>query len=376
MPPEDTGVPAQLDGLRVLDLSNYTPGPFATQILADLGATVLKVERPPHGDLERLSVPEYFRAYNRGKHSIALDLRDPGDRAELHKLAAEADVVVEGFRPGVAERIGAGFAELGRLNPRLVYVSLPGVPAASPFAHDRAHDSEFQSRVGALAVLAGEGGPTYDVPYPVSDYAAGMYATIGILAALARPAGAPVRIEAPCFSAALAWMYPMLCRLVHPVGTPSRGRMPGVGVFVTSDGRHLTMSTIEDRGWVELCRAIGRPDVADDPGLATLAQRKERFGELDDMLRSAIAARPLAHWETVLRDHEVSVGPVRTPHEALEDELVRSLGMLHEGEEPGSAPALGLPLNGLRSVVHRHVPAIDEDGDAVRADGWTALGRG
>lgn len=288
--PGDSGL---LAGLRVLDLSNYTPGPFATQILADLGATVLKVERPPHGDLERLSVPEYFHAYNRGKRSIALNLQDADDRAMLHKLVADADVLFEGFRPGVADRLGAGFDELRAIRPGLIYVSLPGVPSASPFAMDRAHDSEFQARIGALAVAAGDREPTYDMPYPVSDYAAGMYAVIAVLAALARPTGEAVHIEVPCFSAGLAWMFPMLCRLVYPVAErPSRGRLPGVGVFTTADGRHLTMSTIEDRGWRELCLAIGRPDLADDPGLRTLAQRKERFEELDKALRDAIARAP------------------------------------------------------------------------------------
>jgi len=360
-----------LAGMKVLDLSNYTPGPFATQILADLGATVLKVERPPHGDLERLSVPEYFYAYNRGKYSIALDLRRAEDREVLHSLAADADVVIEGFRPGVADRIGAGFEELSRTNPRLIYVSLPGVPSFSEFKNDRAHDSEFQSRVGALAVLAGDREPTYDVPYPVSDYAAGMYAVIGVLAAMARPTGGPVRIESPCFSAALAWMYPMLLRLLNPKGAKTRSGMPGVGVFRTSDGRHLTMSTIEDTGWVQLCHAVGRPDLAQG-ALASLRGRKERFAELDAVLRQAIASRTLAEWEEELRGREISVGPVLTPEEAMQDELVLSLEMLHDGVD--EMPALGLPFHGLASTVHKATPEVDEHGVAVRAGGWASLG--
>jgi crotonobetainyl-CoA:carnitine CoA-transferase CaiB-like acyl-CoA transferase len=269
-----------LTGLRILDLSNYTPGPFGTQILADLGATVLKVERPPYGDLERLSVMEYFHAYNRGKHSIALDLRSDTDRAVFHDLVKEADVVVEGFRPFVADRIGAGFEELSRLRPGLIYVSLPGVPSTSEYWMDRAHDSEFQARIGALSIQADGERPSYSTPYPVSDFAAGMYAAIGILAALQRKTSEAVHIEAACFSAGLAWIYPMLCRLVYPYGEPNRGRLPGVGVFETSDGRYLTMSTIEDRGWVRLCQAVGRADVAADPDLASIRGRGRVFGDV------------------------------------------------------------------------------------------------
>jgi crotonobetainyl-CoA:carnitine CoA-transferase CaiB-like acyl-CoA transferase len=359
-----------LAGLRVLDLSNYTPGPFGTQMLADLGATVLKVERPPHGDLERLSVLEYFHAYNRGKYSIALDLRDESDRVVFHDLVKEADVVVEGFRPFVADRIGAGFDELSRLRPGLIYVSLPGVPSASEYWMDRAHDSEFQARIGALDVAAGGGAPSYSSPYPVSDYAAGMYAVIGILAALHRRGTEAVHIEAACFSAGLAWMYPMLCRLVYPVAEPNRGRLPGVGVFVTSDQRYLTMSTIEDRGWHQLCDAIGRPDIAADPGLATLAQRIQRFDELDGIIRAAIASRSLAEWEAELRTREISVGPVLTPTEAVRDPLVRSLGLL--GDEP--VPSMALPLSGIPTIRHVAPPALDADGEQVRAQGWQALG--
>lgn len=359
-----------LTGLRVLDLTNYTPGPFGTMILADLGATVLKVERPPHGDLERLSVQEYFHAYNRGKHSIALDLRDPADRAVFHDLAREADVVIEGFRPFVADRIGAGFEELKALRPGLIYVSVPGVPAESEFWMDRAHDSEFQARIGALSVQAGDGEPSIGAPWPVTDQAAGMYAIIGILAALQRRDKEAVHIEAACFSAGLAWMYPMLLRLVYPLSEPNRGRLPAVGMFLTADGRYLTMSTIEDRGWVELCQAIGRPDLGEDPALATLAQRVERFDELDGVLRSAIASRTLAEWEAELRTREISVGPVLTPQEAVEDPLVRSLGLL--GDEEG-LPSLALPLGGIPTIRNVTPPALDADGDRVRKEGWGAV---
>jgi crotonobetainyl-CoA:carnitine CoA-transferase CaiB-like acyl-CoA transferase len=362
-----------LSGLRVLDLTTYTPGPFGTQLLADLGATVLKVERPPHGDLERLSVPEYFHAYNRGKHSVALDLKQPGDLALLRDLTREADVFIEGFRPGVADRIGVGFEAMSALNDKLVYVSLPGAPAASPFAADRAHDTEFQARVGAIAVASTGREPAYDFPFPVSDHAAGMYAVIGVLAALARPSGHPVYIEAPCFSAGLAWMFPMLCRLVYPFSgaeaAPAPNFGPGVGVFRTADNRYFTMSTIEDHGWRELCLAIDRPDLADDPGLATLGQRRDRHDEVTGLLNSAIAKRPLAEWETILRSREISFGPVRTPAEVFTDETVQSLGILHGGP----LPSLGLPLNGLPSQLHERAPEIDADGAAVRESGWAGL---
>jgi crotonobetainyl-CoA:carnitine CoA-transferase CaiB-like acyl-CoA transferase len=164
-------------------------------------------------------------------------------------------------------------------------------------------------------------------------------------------------------------MFPMLCRLVHPAGARPAVKNPAGGVFRTSDNRHFTMSTIEDNGWRELCLAIDRPDMADDPALRTLTQRRERYEELTDVLTTAIAKRPLSEWEAILRAREISFGPVRTPEEVFRDDTVQSLGILHE--DP--VPSVDLPLNGLPTRLNIYPPHIDEAGTAVREHGWAGL---
>ena len=368
-----TGV-GHLAGVKVLDLTGFAPGPFATQILADLGCTVLKVERPPRGDPQR-AFGSYFHALNRGKRSIALDMSVPEDRSLLHSLAAEADVLVEGNRPGAADRMGVGFDEVSKRNSRLIYVSIPGLPADSAFRDLGPHDPEILARLGALSVLSGDGKSVPRLPFHVSAYAAGMYAVIGILAALVRPREAPVHLEAPTFSAGLAWVFPDLVRLnSRSEGSQNeseRAGAPGTGMFTTSDGRQLMLSSFEDGPWSRLCRVIERSDLAGDPALATLPQRIRRFDELDAVLREAFLRRTLPQWELDLAAHAISFGPVRSPSEVFSDPVVSSLGMLRES--PAGQLALALPLTGLTSTIHDTAPALDADGALVRREGWSAI---
>jgi crotonobetainyl-CoA:carnitine CoA-transferase CaiB-like acyl-CoA transferase len=359
-----------LSGLRVLDLTTYTPGPFGTQLLADLGATVLKVERPPHGDPERLSIVEYFLAYNRGKHSVAVDTKKPADLAFLLDLAARAHVLFEGFRPGATDRMGIGFDAVARLNPNIVYVSLPGFPSEGPFAQDRAHDREFQARMGALDLFPKDsaGAPVYESPYHVADYAAGMYAVVGALSVLAAPVHGPVHLEAPVFAAGLAWAFPVMYREAFAVAEPPQ-ESPASGLFPTGDGRLLSISVIEDSGWGQFCRVLELDDLVRRDDLATLAGRRANAVDINRRLREVFATRTLEEWEQLLRAANLSFGPVRTVSEGLQDEAVQSLGLLRL--EP--SPHIGAPIFGLPTVTHPAAPELNSAGDAVRAGGWAAL---
>jgi len=212
--PPVTGPPAVLSGLRVLDLSTHATGPFATQILASLGATVLKVERPPAGDPERQGEHAMFLACNRGKYSVALDLKDAAERRLLEDLTREADAFFEGFRPGVAERIGFGFERVRQLQPRVIYVSLPGFGSTGPRASMRGYDTQYRALAGDLWLNAGpDGVPRYNPASPSFDYATAMYATIGVLSALLGPRKKAVHLEVPILAAGLAWGF---ARLIDP----------------------------------------------------------------------------------------------------------------------------------------------------------------
>jgi crotonobetainyl-CoA:carnitine CoA-transferase CaiB-like acyl-CoA transferase len=192
----------------VLDLSQHATGPFATQIMAALGATVVKLEQPPGGDRERHTEPEMFLACNRGKHSIALDLKTDADREVLRRLLSGADVLIEGFRPGVADRLGFGFPAVSAIQPRIIYVSMPGFGSAGPLAQTPGYDVEFRALAGDLSLNADSGGtPQYARAAPTFDYAAAMYATIGVLTTLLDTGRAPVHLEVPVLAAGLALSF-------------------------------------------------------------------------------------------------------------------------------------------------------------------------
>lgn len=344
-----------------------TPGPFATQILADLGATVLKVERPPIGDLERTTMPAYFRAYNRGKYSIALDLRQPADMAVLRSLVPGADVVVEGFRAGVVERLGVGFDTLRELQPHLIYVSLSGFGPSGPRVKERAHDPEFQALSGSLHYSRGtDGKPVYNTGGPMFDYAAAMYAVVGILAALRKPGRDAVRLEVPCFAAGLSFMFP---RLVDAVEMDREIANLDI-IMAGSDGEWLTVAAPEDNTWPPLCEAIERPDLAERPDLKTFDGRLAHVEEINEAVRAAISTRPRDEWAERLAAAGVPSAPILTPRQVLTDAQVSHLGLIKT--EP-SMHAL-LPILGLPSRANVGAPTIDQDGPAVRRAGWLAFG--
>jgi len=363
---ENAGVPP-LDGLRVLDMSMLTPGPFATQILADLGATVLKVERPPVGDLERTSMPSFFRAYNRGKYSIALDLKNPAELGRLHALARECDVFVEGFRPGAVERLGVAYADLIKDNPKLIYVSLNGYGTGGPRRDDRGHDPEYQALSGALNFnRAADGTPVYNSAGPFFDYAAAMYAIIGVLSALARPKRIATHVEVPIFAAGLAWVFPRLVDALeseHDIGTSQP-------VYRCGDGRYLTAAAVEENTWPPLCRALDRPDLLAREDLSTWAGRLARIDEMTAIMKAAMASRPRDEWIERLLKEGVPAAPILEAHEVLDEGQVRWLDIIRK--EPTMNARL--PINGIGSLRLTGAPALDEHGAQVRQSGWAGIG--
>ena len=345
-----------LDGVRVLDLSIFTPGPFATQILADLGATVLKVEAPPHGDREREVMPAYFQAYNRGKASVALNLKDPTDLTLCHDLARDAQIVVEGFRPGVCDRLGVGFAQLAELNPELIYVSLTGFGSDGPYKMARAHDPEIQAITGSLHYARdGNGKAIYNFAYPTFDYAASMFAVIGCLSWLGRKDHGPVRIEVPLAAAGVAWMYPQYVNAVDFDARDFADNNDWRGSYRTRDGRYLTLTPAE-----------GLRELLDELGIQGVSGRGR---ETMEKIAAAIAQRDSSEIFPLLQKAGVPVGMVQTIDEALEDDGLRSLSMIHRAPHLVCAsPIMGMPTKLLTSV-----PKIGAQDSLVRNGGWAAL---
>jgi alpha-methylacyl-CoA racemase len=311
--------PGALAGIRVLDLSRYIPGPYATMTLADLGADVVKVE-PREGDPMRAFPPAVggesaaHAALNRGKRSIVVDLRAEEGAALLRRLAGEADVFVEGFRPGVLARRGLGPEALLEANPRLVYCSVTGYGQDGPHAGRAGHDVGYAALGGFLDANTDHDGRPVVPRTQVVDMTAGFLAVIGILAALqARErTGRGQHVDVSLLRASLALMtVPLTRSLASPEpGDELTGVYPCYTVYRCRDGKSLAVGALEPKFWEQLCQALGRPE---------LAARQWATGEPRLHARAAVAAlfasRDRDEWVRVLADHDVCVEPVLSADE-------------------------------------------------------------
>jgi len=327
-----------LAGVRVLDLSRLLPGPVCTLYLADLGADVVKVEDTGAGDYARAlgsrgAAPSaFFRAVNRNKRSLAIDLKDPRGRKAFLALARGADVVVESFRPGVVDALGVGYAALREANPRVVLASISGYGQDGPRAAMAGHDINYLGYAGILDQTGVAGGAPALCNLQVADLLGGAAsAAIAILAALLRAqrCGVGARIDVAMADAALAHNIFALHALEQWGATRPRGEdlltggVPSYGVYGTSDGRWLAVGALEDKFWRLLCATLGREDLAGS-GLATGPEGRRVRRELE----TVFAARRLAHWQRVFAEVDCCVTPVLTLDEALRDPQFAARGMV------------------------------------------------
>lgn len=323
-----------LAGLQVLDFSELLPGPFFTQNLQELGATVTKVERPPNGDSARLLYPGIFESVNRGKHSIMLNLKDQAGLEQARSLVRTADVLVEGYRPGVMARLGLGYDEVRTLNPRIVYVSLSGYGQTGPNSKLPGHDLNYLAMAGALAL----GGCDREFPasgagLSVADLAGAMYALSSTLAALlARALTNQGRyLDVSLTDCVAHWMNPRLGQFGwagQATLAEQRSEVlskPGYGVFSTNDGGHVAIGALEDHFWTRLKNALSLDQFE---GYATYAQR----ALMADRINDAIAARihQLSEQQAIelLQNADVPISPLVLPSQLLESEHVRSRGLV------------------------------------------------
>jgi crotonobetainyl-CoA:carnitine CoA-transferase CaiB-like acyl-CoA transferase len=293
----------QLDGLRVLDLTIWRPGPYATQLLAEQGADVLKVE-PPGGDPMR-SMPDLFDILGAGKRSIVLDLKDDDDRARCLELAAEADVFVESYRPGVAERLGVGHDAVSARNPSIVYASISGFGAFGPLASLPGHDVNYLAYSGTLRPRGGE--PVHPT-VPISDLAGGVAGAYAIATAClgAKLHGRGERVDVSVADVLATWVGPVGAVEMVGLDGPLRGA-PGYGTFPTKDGCHVAIGIMnEDHFWVGLCRALG----LDDDEHLDNPERNRRVGEVNARIGEVISAMTAADALERLVAHDVPASPV------------------------------------------------------------------
>jgi crotonobetainyl-CoA:carnitine CoA-transferase CaiB-like acyl-CoA transferase len=313
-----------LGNLRILDFSRVLAGPLATMTLADLGAEVTKVERPGSGDDTRSWGPPhddageatYFQAVNRNKRSVALDLQDADDLAEARRLALEADVVVENFRPGVMTNLGLGYETLAAENPRLVYCSITGFGGSGVGAELPGYDLLVQALGGLMSVTGEPDGEPLKVGVALVDVIAGLYAAVGILAALEhrRESGEGQLVEVDLLSALLAALVNQSSAYTVAGVVPGRmgNRHPSIAPYelLHSGEGEIVLAVGNDRQFAALCATLGCPDLAGDPRFATNAARVANRAELRVLLEARLTARPVAAWIRALTEARVPAGTV------------------------------------------------------------------
>src|SRR5262245_6097930 len=331
-----------LDGIRVVDLTSYIAGSYSAMMLADLGAEVVKVESLA-GDSFR-ELPGFF-GWNRGKHSIAVDLKAPDGRAIVERLAARGDVVMENMRPGVADRLGVGWGQLRAINPRLIYCSVTAFGSTGPYADRPGFDPLLQAMSGAQA-LQGFGGPPQYIRIAITDYYAASLAAQAVLAALfvRERTGQGQRVETSLMHAALA------LQSGNFVDYPGKQHMfrdnPTYRLYQAGDGQWFFLACGNQTFWVKLCTAMGLEPLAEDPRFASWMLRLDNREALLPLLEKAFSRKPRAHWLRVLAEHDIPAAAVQTLMEFMDDPALRHHDLVREYHHPdvGRLRMLGQPL--------------------------------
>ncbi|MBI5276522.1 MAG: CoA transferase [Burkholderiales bacterium] len=349
---------APLAGVRVLDLTRLLPGPMAALHLADLGADVIKVEDMGAGDYATASVRELV---NRNKRAIRIDLKQPAGARTLLRLARDADVLVEGFRPGVMQRLGVGYDAVSAVNPRLVYCSISGFGQSGPLKDRPGHDLNYGALTGVVDQVGTAAGPALS-NLPLADLLGGtMTAVMGILAALfdAQRTGCGRHVDVAIADGVLAHAVLPLAALnqhghVQPAGQGTlTGALACYGLYRTSDGRFVAVGALERKFWEALCRQLEREDLTSLHRSGDPAVEERVRAELE----AVFAARPLAHWTALFADGEACVTPVLKLGEALAHPHFQARAMVLPGREQGSQQ-LGCPvkMSGWQPVAPRAAP--------------------
>ena len=376
MRPADNGS-AALDGIRVLDLTRVLSGPYATLLLADLGAEVWKVEHPVGGDETRGLPPSrggeshYFMSVNRNKHSLAIDLKDPRGRDLALGLAGAADVVIENFRPGVAGRLGLGWADVERVNPRAVYCSISAFGQDGPIAQRTAYDVAVQALGGLMSLTGEPGRPPVRAGIPIADLAAGMLADLGILAALLQRerTGRGQCVDASMLDGMLSMLSYFAGRFlltgeeVSAVGSGHPSVVP-YGLFPTLDGQ-LVLATLSESYWPRLCEVLEMADEAKDPALMVNAGRLQQRSRVERLVSEALRRRTTADWEERLLAADIPHAAVLSVGDALLQPQAAARSMVQEMEHPrlGRIDVVGSPLrlSAAQAAPLRAAPLLGQD---------------
>ncbi|HEV8690388.1 MAG TPA: CaiB/BaiF CoA-transferase family protein [Ideonella sp.] len=362
---------APLAGVRVLDLTRLLPGPMCTLHLADLGADVIKIEDTGAGDY---AAPALRTLVQRNKRALRLNLKQPEGVAVLHALARQADVLVEGFRPGVMDRLGVGYETLAALNPKLVFCSITGYGQSGPYRDEPGHDLNYCALAGVSDQIGREGDAPALSNVPVADLLGGsLTAAMGLLAALfdAQRTGRGRHVDISIADSTLAHaVVPMVSMLkqgfTRPAGTDKlSGGLPCYGLYRTQDDRHLAVGALERKFWDRFCEVLGREDLKPMHLPAGSASTQALRAELVEV----IGSQPLAHWQQRFEGTGCCVTPVLRLEEALGDPHFRARGMVIEPTNGGPRQlACPVKMSGYTFELRRPAPQPGEHNDEILAE--------
>ncbi|MBX6378950.1 MAG: CoA transferase, partial [Clostridia bacterium] len=331
---------APLAGIVVLDLSRLLPGPYCSMLLADLGADVIKVEEPGRGDYMREMNPPGFEAVNRNKRSLVLNLKHREGAVLFRRLAARADVVLESFRPGVADRLGVGYEAVRAVNPGVVYCSISGYGQDGPYRDLGGHDLNYLGVAGVLAVSGQpDGPPAPGTAVAVADLCSALFAFGSIVTALFQRSrtGAGQYLDVSMTDAAASWMTRYLAEFELTGGAVGKrewlGR-PAYGAFQAADGKFFTVGALEDVFFARLCRALDREDWLTGGRYATYAARAADAPMLNEELARIFRTRPRAEWLALLRAADVPAAPVNDLTELRDDPQLQARGLFLAPDHP------------------------------------------
>ena len=379
----DAGPKLPLAGVKILDLSRVLAGPYATMVLGDLGADVLKVEHPERGDDTRHWGPPfagdgearesaYFLAVNRNKRSVGVDLKDPEGLERIERLAAGADVVIENWRRGALEKLGLGYEALRETNPGLIYCSITGF-GPGPDEERPGYDFLVQARGGVMGITGQPGGEPTKVGVAISDIVCGLFASNAILAALHRrgETGEGSRIEVPLFESTLGWLANRGQEyLVSGEDTGLIGNAhPSIVPYQTFDAadKPLVVAVGNNSQFAGLCKAVGRPELAEDERFATNPDRVANREALISELQKEFGQRPADEWVGEIRDAGIPCGPVNSLADVFADDHVLGSGILQEIVHASAGPlkmlASPILIDAERLPIRRPPPTLGQHTD-------------
>jgi len=373
--------PGPLSGITIIDLSRILAGPYCTLLLAELGARVIKVEAPNGGDDARQYGPftngksTYFASVNRGKESIALDLKAPGDREIFERLLDKADAIVENFRPGTMERLGYGWEALHSRYPRLIYAAASGFGHTGPFSHYPSYDMVVQGLGGIMSITGHPGEPSPRIGTSVGDLAGGLYTTIALNAALLHRerTGEATKVDVALFDCQLALLENAIMRYTTSgeIPGPLGARHPSITpfeAFKAKDG-DIIIAAGNDGLWVKLTEALGHPELAQNPNYKTNPLRNQHQQQLKAEIDAILSTDTRDHWIAVLEAAGLPCGPVNNVAQAIAHPQVEARNMLIEVDDAttGALKLVGNPMKlSAFDDPKTRAPAPDLDADRAK----------